>query len=328
MSTRLLTRADVARLLDLGDCIDAVERAFRAHAEGRTVPSGVLGVRVEGGGFHIKTAGLTGSRGYFAAKLNGNFDANPERRGLPRIQGVIVLCDGRTGSPLALMDSVEITVLRTAAATAVAARHLARHDAAVATICGCGVQGRAQLAALARVLPLRRAYAFDCDHGAASRFAAELATDLGIEIVAADDLSAACRASDVCVTCTPSRTPLLGADDVSPGAFVAAVGADSEEKQELAPELLAMASVVVDHLEQCATIGELHHALERGVLARSDVRAELHEVVAGTKPGRRSVEEVVVFDSTGVALEDVAAAALVAERAEAAGAGLVVDLLG
>jgi ornithine cyclodeaminase/alanine dehydrogenase-like protein (mu-crystallin family) len=131
----------------------------------------------------------------------------------------------------------------------------------------------------------------------------------------------------LCITCTPSRQPLFGVDAVAPGTFIAAAGADSEEKQELDPELLAASAVVVDHLEQCATIGELHHALDAGVMQRSDVRGELHEVLSGRRPGRLTDDEIVIFDSTGVALQDVAAAALVYERACDAGVGEELPLL-
>jgi alanine dehydrogenase len=327
--TLLLSRREVAELLSLDDCIAAVEAAFRAHAEGRAIPPGVVSAAADGGAFHVKTAGLTaGQRAFFAAKVNGNFDRNRERFGLPRIQGLVVLCDAANGYPLAVMDSTEITIVRTGAATAVAARYLARPDSAVATICGCGLQGRVQLAAVGRVLPIVRAFAFDTDGAAAARFAAEQSARLGFEIVVTGDLAAACRRSDVCITCTPSRRPLLGPEDVPAGAFVAAVGADGEDKQELAAELLAGARVVVDHLGQCAAIGELHHALERGLMSIADVHAELHEVVAGRRPGRTSPGERFVFDSTGVALEDVAAAALVYGRARAAGVGTVLELVG
>jgi alanine dehydrogenase len=160
--TLLLTRGDVAALLTLDECIAAVEHAFALQAEGKALGPGVLGLHVPGGGFHVKAAGLRLSRFYVAAKLNANFPDNPAR-GLPTIQGVVVLSDGETGQPLALMDSMEITALRTGAATAVAARHLARPDARVATIIGCGRQGRIQLAALARVRKLERVYAVDRD---------------------------------------------------------------------------------------------------------------------------------------------------------------------
>jgi ornithine cyclodeaminase/alanine dehydrogenase-like protein (mu-crystallin family) len=142
----------------------------------------------------------------------------------------------------------------------------------------------------------------------------------------APKLSAAARASDVILTCTPSRHAMLMRSDVRPGTFIAAVGADSEDKQELEPALLAQGAVVTDVLEQCATIGELHHALAAGVMTRADVRGDLGDVVAGKRPGRSSAEEITIFDSTGSALQDVAAAAVVYERAITAGRGLSVQL--
>ena len=324
--TLLLTRGDVRALLDLDACIAAVESAFRAEADGTTVPPAVLGVHVDGGGFHIKTAGLLAGPPRFAMKINANFPGNPARHGLPTIQGVVSLHDARDGSLLALLDSIEITILRTAAATAVAAKHLAREDAAVVTIAGCGNQGRSQLRALGRVRTVARVFAWDVDAEAAARYASQMSSELGCPVSATSDLRDAARRSDIVVTCTPSRVPLLDRGDVSPGCFVAAVGADSDDKQELAPALMADATVVVDILEQCARIGDLHHALAAGVMQRSDVHAELADLVAGRRPGRRSAEEITIFDSTGTALQDVAAAALVYERAGAKGLGMPVEL--
>jgi len=323
-ATRVLTRRDVRDLLDMNACITAVDEAFRAHADGATLPPGVLGTHVTDGGFHVKTAGLRDARGraYFAMKINANFPGNPARRGLPTIQGVISLHDATDGALLALMDSMEITTLRTAAATAVAARHLARTDAHALTVIGCGVQGRSQLLALSRVLSVERVFAYDKEPDAAARYASEVAHALACEVQPVADYREAVRASDVVVTCTPSRQPLLFAADVPDGCFVAAVGADSEDKQELAPDLLARSVVVADVLEQCARIGDLHHALAAGALRREDVHAELADVVSGRRPGRRSATEITVFDSTGTALEDVAAAALVYERALDTGAGI------
>jgi alanine dehydrogenase len=325
LATLVLTRRDVEELLDRSACISAVEQAFSLHAKGESLGPGVLGVRAPGGGFHIKAAGLRLSRLYFAAKTNANFPGNPTRTGLPAIQGVIALCDAEDGRLLAVMDSMEVTARRTAAATAVAAKWLARPDATVATICGCGSQGREQLRALALVLPLRAAHAFDLDGDKATAFARELAAELSIEVTPVRDLGEAVRRSGVCVTCTPSRTPFLTIEHVSPGTFVAAVGADSPGKQELEPALMARAGVVVDVLEQCAAIGDLHHALEAGVVTKDDVRGELADIVAGRKTGRRSDDEITVFDSTGTAIEDVAAAALVYEKALASNRGTRVE---
>ncbi|HEX9478340.1 MAG TPA: ornithine cyclodeaminase family protein [Methylomirabilota bacterium] len=324
--TLLLTRGEVVELLTLDECIAAVEAGFRRQAEGGAVGPGVLGLPVPDGGFHIKAAGLRLARFYVAAKINANFPDNMARRGLPTIQGVVVLSDGETGLPLALIDSMEITALRTGAATAVAARYLARPEAHVATIVGCGRQGRIQLAALARVRPLERVHAVDADPGLAARFAREMSAQLGLDVRPAASAAEAAPGSDIFVTCTPSRRPLLHRVDVRPGAFVAAVGADNEHKQELEPALMAAATIVVDSLEQCAAIGDLHHALASGAVSIGQVHAELSEVVAGRKPGRRSAEEITIFDSSGVAIEDVAAAAAVYEKAVAAGRGVTVDL--
>jgi len=319
--TLVLSRRDVAKLLTLDECIVAVEAAFRLHGEKRIAPPGILGTHVAGGGFHIKTAVLPLARDYFVAKVNGNFAANGERFGLPTIQGIVFLADGRNGEPLAVMDSIEITILRTGAATAVAAKHLARVDSKIVTVCGCGNQGRVQLRALSRVLELEKAFAWDLDASKARAFADELSVELGIEVEPAGDLARAVPMSDVCVTCTPSRTPFLRREQLRPGAFVAAVGADSPDKQELDPSILSSGTVVVDVLDQCATIGELHHALEAGLMTREGVHAELGEIVAGRRPGRRSDGEIIVFDSTGTALQDAAAAAVVYEKAIRDGVG-------
>lgn len=319
--TLLLSRAEIAELLTLDDCIAAVEEAFRQHGRGETAPPRVLGMPATDGGFHIKAAMLGRPSPFFAAKLNGNFFHNRERFNLPNIQGLIVLCDATNGLPLAVMDSIEITILRTGAATAVAARYLARPDSTTATICGCGNQGRVQLRALKRILPLRHVYVFDVKEDHARSLAAELAPELGVEIEVVKDPAEAIGRSDVCVTCTPAKKYFVRREQVSPGTFIAAVGADNEEKQELDPELLLEGRVVPDILEQCVEIGDLHHAIAEGLMRPESVHGELGGIVAGRKPGRTSPEEITIFDSTGTALQDVAAAAVVYERATQQGRG-------
>ncbi|MEO8186281.1 MAG: ornithine cyclodeaminase family protein [Burkholderiaceae bacterium] len=325
LSTLLLTRTDVEALLTPDLCRAAVEQAFQAYGRGEAPPPALLGVPGVGGGFHIKGGLLRRNQHYFAAKVNGNFAGNVAH-GLARIQGVVVLADADTGVPLALLDSASITTLRTAAATAVAAQHLANADASVLTLCGCGVQGRAHLIALARVRPIRRVFAFDIDSERAHRFAKSITAELGIAAEAVADLRTAARASAIVVTCTPSPTPLLFEEFLTAGAFVAAVGADSEEKQELDSGLLASVKLVTDVTAQCAAIGDLHHAIRASTLSAADVHAELGEITAGRKPGRRSLDEIFVFDSTGMALQDVAAAAVTYESALQMGRGARVNL--
>ena len=299
--TLLLTRRDVADLLNIDDCIAAVENAFRLLGLGQVPRPAIAGVHADGGAFHVKAA-IAGDR--FAAKINSNFDDAK-----PRIQGVIVLNDANDGHVLAVMDSIEITIQRTGAATAVAAKYLARKDVRTALIHGCGTQGRVQARALRRVRDIERLFAYDTNCDAAAEFAKEIGAEAVPEPVWAD----------IIVTCTPSLGPIL--HHVQPGTFVAAIGSDSEEKQELAPELMASSKVVTDLTSQCETIGELHHAIAAGTMRREDVYAELAEVVAGHKRGREREDEVIIFDSTGMALEDVAAATIVYERALARGRG-------
>lgn len=317
-----LDRRDVAALLPMADCIAAVERAFRAQAEGALPAApGVLGTHVPGGGFHVKTAALGPAPGYYAAKINANFPGNPDRNGLPVIQGMIGLFDAADGRPLALLDSIEITTLRTAAASAIAARHLALPEARTLFICACGNQGRAHLRALLSVRRIERVHAFDRDPIRVAAFVRELAPETGLDIRPAAEPAEALPACEMVVTSTPARGIVVRDRDVRPGQFIAAVGADSEGKQELDPRILGRARVVTDLTEQAARMGELQHALAAGMMGVEDVHAELGELIAGRKPGRSSAEEIFVFDSTGTALQDVASAAAVYERALEAGRG-------
>jgi len=319
--TLILRRSEVARLLTLNDCIAAVEKAFRMHAEGKAPPPGILGVHASNGGFHMKAGILNLSRSYFAVKTNANFPGNPKEFGLPTIQGVIAVSDAKNGRLLALMDSIELTILRTGAATAVAARHLAKENSNTVTIVGCGNQGMISVRMLKLVRPVEKVYAFDIDQAKAQNMIRKLERELDIEGVIVSNVTQAVRQSDICVTCTTSHEPVLKAGDIPPGIFIAAVGADSEHKQEIESVILKQGRVVTDITEQAASIGELHHAIAGGIMSREEVHAELGEVVAKLRPGRTSAEEVIIFDSTGMALQDVASAAIVYENALAQGVG-------
>ncbi len=325
--TVLLTRRDVAELLTIEESIAAVELVFKLRGEGKTTPPGILGVHAASGGFHIKAGLLNVDRSYFAAKINANFPENPKRLSLPTIQGLVVLCDGEYGSPLAVMDSIEITIQRTGAATAVEAKYLARCDSKTLTICGCGNQGRVSVRALVSVFSLEKVFAYDLNMTQAQRFADELSNELQIEVNPVEDFEDAVRQSEIVVTCTPSKQPFLKKRFIRPGAFIAAVGADSAEKQELEPHLLAENKVVVDVVDQCASIGELHHALQDEVMALEDVY-ELGEIVAGVKAGRTSTDEIIIFDSTGMALQDVITATIIYEKALKHGIGTVMEFTG
>jgi ornithine cyclodeaminase/alanine dehydrogenase-like protein (mu-crystallin family) len=314
-STLLFNRSDVQELLSLAECIDVVEKVFRQQGEGKTAPSGILGVRTQCGGLHVKTACLSSAKNYVVAKLNTNFPRNYARFGKPTIQGVIVVYDADNGQLLAVLDSIEITIKRTAAATAVAAKFLARKNCSVATICGCGEQGRAQIRALSLTLPLRTIFAFDIDPNASFRLAAQLSREFQIDIEPVRDLPGAIRSSDVVVTCTPATEFFVQKNDIAAGTFIAAVGADDSHKHEIDPALMSSAKVVADSVEQVCAIGDTHHAIAAGLMCKENIYANLSEIVAGRKPGRLGDDEITIFDSTGVATEDAAAATLVYEKA-------------
>jgi ornithine cyclodeaminase/alanine dehydrogenase-like protein (mu-crystallin family) len=313
-STLLFNRSDVQELLSLAECIDAVEKVFRRQGEGKIPPSGILGVRTQCGGLHVKTACLSGAKNYVVAKLNTNFPQNYARFGKPTIQGVIVLYDADNGQLLAVLDSIEITIKRTAAATAVAAKFLAPKNSSIATICGCGEQGRAQIRALLVTLPLRRVFAFDVDANTSSHLAAQLSREFQIDAEPVGDLRGAIQSSDVVVTCTPATEFFVQKNDIAAGTFIAAVGADDSHKQEIDPALMSSAKVVADSVEQVCAIGDTHHAIAAGLMRKEDIYADLSEIVTGRKPGRTADDEITVFDSTGVAIEDAAAATLVYEK--------------
>lgn len=310
--TLILTRAELQAVLTPEDCLTAVEEAFRALGEGRAAPPRSLGLHAAAGTFHIKAA----MADVFAAKINANFPENPRRHALPTIQGVIVVMDMERGTPLAILDSALITTLRTGAATAIAAKYLALAEAATITVIGCGTQGRASLESLRLVRPIRKAYAYDMSAAVADRFAREM------DAHAVTSLDAAIADSDIVVTCTTARAPILDTHHLHQGLFIAAVGADNPEKQELAPAVLRDSRVVVDNLEQAATMGDLHHALNAGAVARDDVHGELADVICGRVRAREHDDEVFVFDSTGTALQDVAVASLAYSRASKRSAGV------
>jgi len=325
--TLLLSRTDVERLLTPDLCIAAVEDAFKQYAEGTMPPPGILGMHAEEGSFHVKAGFLTTDRPYFAAKLNANFPRNGAKHALPTIQGAVILCDAARGTPLAIMDSIAITALRTAAASAVAAKHFAPEQCETALICGCGGQAAAQLRALFRTRRPQRVLAYDRDRAKAMAFSKAMGAESGMPIEPATDLSAAAAESRIIITCTTAQRYFITREMIRPGTFIAAVGADNENKQEIDPRLLAESTVVTDLTEQACLIGDLHHAISAGTMTREAVHAELGEVIAGHKPGRQRADQTIVFDSTGTGLQDVAAAIAVYRRAveEQAGSSFVLS---
>jgi ornithine cyclodeaminase len=280
-----------------------------------------MAIAESNGEIDVKTAYVPGLAS-FALKVSRGFFDNP-KLGLPSTSGLMILFSARTGQVEALLlDNGYLTDVRTAAAGAVAARHLARSDAAVAAIFGTGLQARMQLRALTLVRPIREAVFWGRDRARAAAAAQETADVLGIAARAEPDPEAAVRGADVIVTTTPAKAPILRADWLRPGQHVTAMGSDQHDKNELEPGCLARADAYVpDRLSQTRALGELRSAIAAGVVAADAEFAELGDVVAGKVPGRQGPDAITIADLTGTGVQDTAIATFAAARAAAAGAG-------
>jgi alanine dehydrogenase len=327
MATLVLTGADVASLATPRDYLEAVESGFRAAHGGSAYTAPVGHVPADGGGFHIKSARLDAGFRAVAVKVNGNFPGNPDSTGLPTIQGCLMLADAIDGRLLAVMDSIEITARRTAAASALAARHLARRSARILAFVGCGVQARCHLDALVALdgFAFAEARIFDPNPNRMDDLARD-ADAAGLAVRIASSVADATREADIVVLTTTATQPILRVGDVQKGTFIAAVGADSPAKSEVAGELMALARVVPDVLVQAAAMGDLRRAIAEGAMTADDVHGELGAVICGAAAGRTREDQIFVFDSTGCAIEDVASAWMLYAKALERGVGLQVGL--
>lgn len=257
----------------------------------------------------------------FAAKINVNLPGNPAR-GLPTIRGLVVLMDAKNGAPLAVLDSAELTARRTAATTALAATLGARAGASRAALIGCGKQAAYQVEALIDALPgLTQWRFFDVDESKAAALADGLRRDSGVSAVAVGSLGEALRDAEVCITCTTATKPYLLPEHLQPGCFVAGIGADNPEKSEIAPSCFVGARILADDVEQALAYGDLAHAVRAGAVSRESVHASLADLASGRSRGRTSESEIVIFDSTGSGLQDLAAARAAYRDAAALGHG-------
>jgi ornithine cyclodeaminase/alanine dehydrogenase-like protein (mu-crystallin family) len=323
----LLSGQDLRRLMTPAASIAAMAEAYRELAGDRSEAGRSLGFALPQGSIHVKAGLLPGARTAFAAKVNVNLPGNEARHGLPTIQGVVVLADTTSGRPLAILESMALTALRTAATAALAARFGARPEARRAAIIGCGAQAGYQLAALSACFPLDEVLVFDIDAAKADAFA-RASRGPAPACRSVPSVEAALERADICITCTTSKVPVLTGDMRLGGCFVAAVGADNPDKQEIDPALMRRARILVDDLDACAAGGDLAHAIRAGVVTREAVQADLADLAAGRKPGRVTADELVIFDSTGSGVQDVALAWAAYRAAVAAGTGSRFDLAG
>ncbi|WP_234186519.1 ectoine utilization protein EutC [Shinella sp. NM-101] len=321
---KILTEAELRRIVPLDlEAIACVEEAFHALATKAVAMPPILRLDMpeQRGEVDVKTAYVPGLDG-FAIKISPGFFDNP-KIGLPSTNGLMVLFSTRTGLVQAvLLDNGYLTDVRTAAAGAVAARHLSRPDASVAAIFGAGMQARLQLEALSLVRPIREARIWARDAAKAEATALDLTARLGFPVRAEAEGRAAVDGADIIVTTTPSEKPVLRAEWLQPGQHVTAMGSDAEHKNELEPAVITGAGLyVADSLAQTRRLGELHHAIAAGLVTEGTTFPELGEIIAGLKPGRGGPDDITVADLTGTGIQDTAIATLAAARAAATGTG-------
>lgn len=325
---RILTEADLREIISLDlESIACVEDAFRALARGKVSMPPILRLDIptERGEVDVKTAYISGLDS-FAIKISPGFFNNPSI-GLPSTNGLMIQFSAKTGLIEALLlDNGYLTDVRTAAAGAVAAKHLARRDAKIATVIGAGMQAKLQLQALTLVRPITEARIWARDHEKAQRLAHDLTQQFRFPLNALKDAQEACHGADIIVTTTPSETPLLKADWLEPGQHITAMGSDAEHKNELDPAIFERSTLyVADSLNQTRRLGELHHAIKAGFVEEDAAFQELGQIILEGDVTQRDPNAITICDLTGTGVQDTAIAHLTTQRASLRDAGAKID---
>jgi len=323
----ILTGSQVMQVLDMDLALSSAQEAFAAYGEGRVNMPPKAYLTLAQGDFRAMYGEIFLPGDHICGlKWVNVHPANPAR-GLLTVMAKIVLNDPDTGLEFADLDGTHITDFRTGAAGGVAARHLARSDAARLGLIGAGAQAYTQVAAILKVRPIQEIVVYDRHLTCSRPFAEKAAAAYGIAVRPAENPAEAVRGMDIVVTTTPSRTPVVEREWVSPGTHINAIGADAAGKQELAPAILAAAKVVVDDWAQASHSGEINVPLARGEITPELIYGSMGDIVAGKKPGRQTPEEITVFDSTGLIIQDLALGLAVFRRAQERGLGEEKDFL-
>jgi ornithine cyclodeaminase/alanine dehydrogenase len=325
----LLTRKDVEKVLTMKDAIAAVEEGFRQLALGNVIMPQRTAIRIsEHHGIHLGMPAYVGGAGggSLALKVVTVYPENQSKFGLPTTIGTLLLNDPRTGALVAIMDAGFLTAMRTGAVSGVATRYLAREDARTVGIFGAGVQARTQLMAMCEVRPIEQAFVCDPVQQGRERFAAEMSERLSIPVEPADD-PRACVDNDIVVAASSSGEPIFDGSWLAAGAHINGIGSHSPDTRELDTVAIQRSKVVPDLAAACLVeAGDLIMPIKEGAITEDHIHASLGEVVAGLKPGRESDEEITLFKSVGLAVQDAATAAQVYDLARAAGVGVEIEI--
>ena len=305
MKTLILTRHDVEKILTPAVANETVEKAFKAYSMGCAEMPAKSYLYFPKGDLRSMPAYISGEGFDIAGVKCVNVHPQNAEGNLPAVMAVIILNDPNTGFPLAVMDGTYLTCIRTGAAGAIAAKYLSREDSQVAGFVGCGAQARTQLSCLREIRNIRKIkiWQFPKDKACVQEFKKWAQTTYGMEATVSSHMDDITMNSDIVITTTPSRTPLV--NYVSPGTHINAIGADAPGKQEINPKILKQAKLVVDDWTQASHSGEINVPISMKQLTKNDVYALLGDIVAGKKRGRTSAKEITLFDATGLAIQDI-----------------------
>lgn len=319
----LLTEDDIKPVLDMGKAVKVVEEAFKAYGECRVNMPPKAYLYLENGDFRAMYGVIKDIRpgeDVCGIKWVNVHPGNP-KRGLPTVMAKILLNDPKTALELADMDGTYVTDLRTGAAGAVAAKYLSRKDSKVAAFIGAGCQAKTQLEGLSNVRELREVRVYDIDRSKAKSFSEEMSGKFSLEVYPMDSVREVVEDCDILTTVTPSRKPVVDLQHITGGMHINAIGADAKGKEELDPRILGNSKIVIDDWNQASHSGEINVPLEKGIISRKDIYGNLGEIVTGEKEGREGKEEVTVFDSTGLIIQDLAVAYLAYKSCKEKGIG-------
>ncbi|ALU90720.1 MULTISPECIES: ornithine cyclodeaminase family protein [Herbaspirillum] len=317
MNTLLLNREEVGNLVSMQEVIGTVEEAYKAFNSGQVnqPPYTCIHFPPPRGDIDFKLSYCAANETISMKASSGGFSNNPSEYGVPSGMGTILLFDARTCALICVMDGSLLTGLRTGAAGAVSVKALARKNAKTVTSIGTGNQARMQIRAICEVMQIETIHAWDQYPEALSQYRIDIEREFGIPVVVAHSKKAAVQMADILVTTTRGKGSLVEAAWVKSGTHIVAIGTDTYGKQEFEPEIFRGAKIVNDSIAQCIEKGETWHPLNQNIIRREDIHAELGEILLGKKPGRETEDEITIFDSTGMAIQDNTTAAKIYRNA-------------
>lgn len=330
MKTLLLKKEEVRQLVSMKEVIGTVEEAYKAFNSGQVIQPPYIGIDLPShrGEIDFKLGYNQGNEVISMKASSGGFRNNPEEYGVPNGMGTVLLFDARSGALACVMDGSLLTGLRTGACGAVSVKALARKNARKIASIGTGNQARMQIRAITEVMKIEEIHAWNNTPGTLAKYKADIETEFGIPVVAARSKKDAVEQADILITTTRGKGSLVEAAWVKPGTHIVAIGADAPGKQEFEPEIFRGAKVVVDSISQCVDKGETQHPIARGIMTADDIHAEIGDILLGRKPGRENDQEVTIFDSTGMAIQDNTTAAKIYRNALERKAGTFFGFLG